>query len=78
MDVVGPLSTAYGQLKYMLALIDYFSKWVEATAFLEVKEEQAESFVWRNIICRYRIPKEIVTDNRSKFTAKKLKNFCST
>ena len=45
MDVVGPLSTAYGQLKYMLALTDYFSKWVEATAFLEVKEEHVESFV---------------------------------
>ena len=45
MDIVGPLSLAPGQLKYMLALMDYFSKWVEASAFVEGKEENVESFV---------------------------------
>ena len=76
-DIVGPLPTTPSQLKYMLALTDYFSKWVEVAVFSEVKEEHVESFVWRNIICRYGILKEIVTDKGSQFVAKKFKNFYS-
>ncbi|XP_070023325.1 uncharacterized protein [Nicotiana sylvestris] len=38
MDIVGPLPQAKGQVKFLLVLTDYFTKWVEAGAF-----KQAES-----------------------------------
>ena len=63
MDTVGLLPLEPGQLKYMFNLIDYFSKWVEASAFVELKEDHGESFALKNIIYRYSEPNEIVTDN---------------
>ncbi|XP_074306427.1 uncharacterized protein LOC141641672 [Silene latifolia] len=35
MDNVGPLPRASGNRTYMLAMTDYFSKWIEAEAFLQ-------------------------------------------
>lgn len=47
----------------MLVLTDYFTKWVEVEPYAEIKDADVESFIWKNIICRFGIPKEIVTDN---------------
>ena len=33
MDIVGKLPTAPGQRMYMLAVTEYFTKWVEAEAY---------------------------------------------
>ena len=52
---------------YMLAVIDYFTKWVEAEAYHQIRDREVKNFIWKNIICRFYIPKEIVTDNGSQF-----------
>ncbi|XP_074291948.1 uncharacterized protein LOC141618765 [Silene latifolia] len=41
-DVVGPLPRAPGNKTYMLAMTDYFSKWIEAESSSEAKEAQVE------------------------------------
>ena len=65
MDIVGPLPRASGQRKYLLVLTDYFTKCVEAEAFADVKDSDVEGFIWKNIIYRFGVPQEIVTDNGS-------------
>ena len=60
MGIVGKLPTAPGQRMYMLAVTDYFTKWVEAEAFHQIRDR-------KNIICHFNVPKEIVTDNGSQF-----------
>ncbi|XP_074310734.1 uncharacterized protein LOC141646717 [Silene latifolia] len=40
MDIVGPLPKAPGNKVYMLAMTDYFSKWIEAESFSQVTEAQ--------------------------------------
>ncbi|XP_059635696.1 uncharacterized protein LOC132277870 [Cornus florida] len=40
MDVVGPLPTARTQNKYILLVIDYFTKWVEAEPYPSVTQTQ--------------------------------------
>ena len=37
MDIVGKLPPAPGQKAFLLVLMDYFSKWVEAPAFSQVE-----------------------------------------
>ena len=76
MDIVGKLPTAPGQKVYMLAVTDYFSKWIEAESFHQVRDKEVKGFIWRNVICRYGIPKEIVTDNGSQFISLDFQNFC--
>lgn len=39
MDIVGPLPQAPGQVKFLLVLTDYFSNWVEAGAFTNIREK---------------------------------------
>ena len=56
MDIVGKLSIALGQRIFMLVLTDDFTKWVEAQAFHEVRETEVKNFLWKNIICRFRVP----------------------
>ncbi|XP_060969882.1 uncharacterized protein LOC133037084 [Cannabis sativa] len=77
MDIVGKMPTAPGQRVFMLALTDYFSKWVEAEAFAQVRDREVKNFIWKNIICRFGIPKEIVTDNGSQFISQDFQSFCA-
>ena len=55
-DIVGPLPTAQAQKKLLLVATDYFSKWIEAEAFTSIKDKDVILFVWRSIVCRFRIP----------------------
>ncbi|KAI5313860.1 hypothetical protein L3X38_043036 [Prunus dulcis] len=63
MDIVGPLPTAVGRKKFVSLATDYFTKWVKAEAYKTVTQTDVVRFVWCNIICRFGIPRAIVTDN---------------
>ena len=60
MDIVGPLPRSSSQCKYLLILTDYFTKWVEAEAYADIKDSDVESFIWKNRIYRFGVPQEIV------------------
>ena len=51
MDVVGPLLVAAAQKKFLLVSTDYFTKWVEAEAYTNIKDKDIFKFVWKNIVC---------------------------
>ena len=44
-----------------------FAQWVEAEPLATITEKSIRSFVWRNIICRYGIPRVLVFDNEKQF-----------
>ncbi|XP_038699702.1 uncharacterized protein LOC119997000 [Tripterygium wilfordii] len=77
MDIVGPLPKASGQRQYFLAMTDYFTKWIEAESYSLIKDLDVKKFVWKNIICRFGVPKEIVTDNGPQFASHKFQEFCA-
>ena len=87
MDIVGGLSVVAAQKKFLFVATDYFSKWVEAEAYANIKDKDGSKFVWKNIICRFRIPQAIIADNGPQFDSimfktfyleLKIKNLCST
>ncbi|XP_010496006.1 PREDICTED: uncharacterized protein LOC104773139 [Camelina sativa] len=77
MDIIGPLHRGPGGVQYVLALTDYFSKWVEAAAYVKVTREEVEQFVLKSIIYRYGVLREIVTDNGPQFISSKFEEFCT-
>ena len=77
-DIVGPLPRGKGQVKFLLVVIDYFTKWVEAEALSTITEAKIQSFVWKNIICRFGIPQIIISDNGRQFNSQGFKDFCSS
>nr|CAN73091.1 hypothetical protein VITISV_041303 [Vitis vinifera] len=48
--------------EFILVAIDYFTKWVEAASYVRLTSARVPSFIKSHIICRYRIPHELISD----------------
>ena len=60
---MGPFLTGVRQLKFLVVSINYFTKWVEAEVLATIMEKNIRSFVWRNILYRFGIPRVLVFGN---------------
>ena len=49
--------------RFIFVVIDYFTKWVEVTAYASVTKAVVAHFIKKEIICRYGIPERIISDN---------------
>ena len=63
MDILGPFPMATVQSKFLIVVIDYFTKLTEAKPLAKITTKQVAQFLWENIMCRYGIPRILVTDN---------------
>ena len=77
MNIVGLLSAATAQKKFLLVATNYFSKWVEVEAYANIKDKDVSKFVWKNIICRFGISQVIVVDNEPQFDSIAFRTFLS-
>ena len=50
---------------------------MKAEALATITEKNICSFVWRNIICKYGIPRVLVSDNGKQFNNSAFRDFCS-
>ena len=63
-------------MKFLVVGIDYFTKWVEAKPLANITQQNVTNFVWKNIICRFGVPKVVVSDNERQFDNALFKDFC--
>ena len=73
---MSPFPIVARQLKFLIVGIDYFTKWVEVEALATFTEKNVRSFVQRYIICRYGIPRVLVSDNKKQFNNDSFRDFC--
>nr|GEX75919.1 reverse transcriptase domain-containing protein [Tanacetum cinerariifolium] len=62
-DIAGPFPEGQGKVKFLIVAMDYFTKWIEAKAVATITGGHVKKFMWDNIVCRFGIPGEIVSDN---------------
>jgi hypothetical protein len=62
---------------YIIVAVDYFTKWVEAMPTFKDDGETTTLFLFNQIIARFDIPKEIVTDHGSHFQNKMMSELTS-
>ena len=74
---MSPFPTAMRKLNFLIVGIDYFTKWVEVEALATITNKNIRSFVWKNIVCRYGIPRVLVSYNGKQFNNDSFKDFCS-
>jgi transposase InsO family protein len=74
--LLGPLPPAQGNLKYVVVVVKYFSKWIEAKPLATITSATIQKFFWQNIVCRFGVPKAITVDNGAQFDAETFKDFC--
>ena len=57
--------------------MDYFTKWAEAEPLATITEQKIRNSLWRAIICRFGIPRALVSDNGKQFDNTKFRDFCA-
>ncbi|GKA87729.1 reverse transcriptase domain-containing protein [Tanacetum coccineum] len=75
-DIAGPFPEGPRKIKFLIVAIDYFTKWIEAKAVATISGGQVKKFVWDNIVCRFGLPGEIVSDNGKQFSDNPFKDWC--
>ncbi|KAG8497464.1 hypothetical protein CXB51_008660 [Gossypium anomalum] len=77
MDVIGPiLPKASNGHRFIFVVIDYFTKWVEAASYANVTKSAVSRFLKKEIICRYRMPERIISDNALNLNNKTIAEVC--
>ena len=66
---MGPFPSSFGNL-YILLVVDYVSKWVEAIACPRNDVSIMVGFFQRNILSRFGAPRTIISDEGSHFANK--------
>ncbi|VFQ92735.1 unnamed protein product [Cuscuta campestris] len=77
-DIVGALPKGAGQARWIVVEIDYFTKWVEAEPLAGITGRQMIDFVGTNILCRFGVPRQIISDNGTQFEEAEFQDFLKT
>ncbi|GJW58007.1 reverse transcriptase domain-containing protein [Tanacetum coccineum] len=66
-DIAGPFPEGFEKVKFLIVAMDYFTKWIEAKPVATITGAQVKKFVWDNIVCRFGLPGEIISDDEKQF-----------
>jgi IS30 family transposase len=75
-DIVGPLPTGKGGVKFVVVAVDYFTKWTEAEALASITTQNVVQFLWKSIVTRFGIPHTFVIDNGRQFDCQPFREWC--
>jgi hypothetical protein len=74
LDIVGPLPTVQGNLKITFVVVEYFTNWIEDRAISIITSKTTQKLFWQNIVCRFRVPSELIVHNENSSTTKTFGN----
>jgi hypothetical protein len=74
--MVGPFKIAPGGLTHLLVAVDKFTKWIEAKPIKKLDGSSTIKF-FNEIITRYGVPHNIITDNGTNFAKGVFTEYCS-
>ena len=75
-DLIGSLLVRKGGVKYAIVAVDYFTIWTEAGPLASITAKKSLDFIIKNIVCRFGLPRKIVSDNGTHFKSGEFINFC--
>jgi len=73
--MIGPFKPGPSNFKFVFMLIDKFSKWIEYMPLVKATSEKAVEFL-NQIIQRFGVPNNIITDLGTQFTGTTFLDFC--
>ena len=76
-DILGPLPVSHDGNQYILVLVEYFTRWVEAYPLPDQKAETIAKQIVFEFICRFGTPLELHSDQGRNFESTLLSEVCS-
>ncbi|GJW21077.1 reverse transcriptase domain-containing protein [Tanacetum coccineum] len=62
-NIARPFPEGPDKVKFLIVAMDYFTKWIESKPMATITGAQVKKFVWDNVVCRFSLSKEMVSDN---------------
>ncbi|GKD96378.1 reverse transcriptase domain-containing protein [Tanacetum coccineum] len=75
-NIAEPFPEGLGKVKFLIVAMDYFTKWIKAKPVATITGNQIKKFVWDNIVCRFGLPREIISDNVKQIRDDPFKDWC--
>ena len=60
-----------------MVAIEYFTKWIEVESVAQIITHKVQHFVCKNIVCRFGVPKRLVSANGTQFGSQQLGKLCT-
>jgi transposase InsO family protein len=70
-DVFGPLPTSRSGNRYIVVMVDHFTRWVEAVPTVDQTGETVARVFSENVVSRFGVPEKVVTDQGPCFESRK-------
>jgi MinD superfamily P-loop ATPase len=74
--LVGPFKKAKGGFTHIFITVDKFTKWIEVKPDTSITVAKVVKFI-KEIMYRFGVPTNIITNNGTQFTAREFKDFCA-
>jgi hypothetical protein len=75
LDLVGPFKKAKSGFTHIFTAVDRFTKWVQVKPATSIIAAKVVEFN-REVMHRFGVPNNIITNNGTQFTAREFKDFC--
>jgi transposase InsO family protein len=76
LDLVGPFKKDKGGFTHIFIAVDKFNVWIEAKLTASIIAVKVVEFIYE-IMYRFDVPNNIITDNGTQFTASEFSGFCA-
>ena len=77
MDFAGPLLPTSRGAKYVLVMVEHFSKWIELVALLQNSSELAAAAFLDRVQARFGAPTKVLTDQGGSFLVPLKNSVCT-
>ena len=75
-DILGGLPTTKDKYKYVLLVVDSYSKWSEAFPLRTQEATEVAAVLFKEVICRYGAPNVLISDRGRNFLSNLVKALC--
>jgi transposase InsO family protein len=73
--LVGPFKKAKGGFTHIFVAVEKFTKWIDVKPTVSITAAKAMKFI-KEIMHRFGVHNNIITDNGTQFTVREFKDFC--
>ncbi|CAF4756647.1 unnamed protein product [Rotaria sp. Silwood2] len=74
---MGPFPPTPRQKKYLLVVVDYFTRWVDLFALRQTTATDIANILINEVVCRYGAPSYILSDNGPQFVSQLFNEICT-